>query len=56
MIRADVGCNEEKRMGKLTAGLMALALALVSVSAFACPGEKATDGKSEMTTPSKPKT
>jgi hypothetical protein len=54
--RADVGCNEEKRMRKLTAGLMALALALVSVSAFACPGEKAKDGKGEMSTPSKPKT
>ncbi len=43
-------------MGKLTAGLMALVLALVSVSAFACPGDKAKDGKSEMSTPSKPKT
>lgn len=43
-------------MGKLTAGLMALALALVSVSALACPGEKAKDGKSEMSTPSQPKT
>lgn len=56
VVRADVGCNEEKLMGKLTAGLMALALALVSVSALACPGEKAKDGKSEMSTPSKPKT
>jgi hypothetical protein len=43
-------------MGKLTAGLVALALALVSVSAFACPGEKSKDGKGEMSTPSKPKT
>ena len=56
VVRADVGCNEEKRMRKLTAGLMALALALASVSAFACPGDKAKDGKGEMSTPSKPKT
>lgn len=43
-------------MGKITAGLMALALALVSVSALACPGDKAKDGKGEMSTPAKPKT
>jgi hypothetical protein len=53
---ADVGCNEEKIMGKLMAGLTALMLTLTSVSALACPGEKAKDGKSEMSTPSKPKT
>jgi len=56
VVRADVGCDKEKRMGKLIAGLMALALALSSVSASACPGEKAKDGKSEMSTPAKPKT
>lgn len=43
-------------MGRPIAGVMALALMLLSVSAFACPGEKAKDGKSEMSTPSKPKT
>lgn len=43
-------------MGKLIAGLMALALTLVSVSAVACPGEKAKDGKGEMSTPAKPRT
>jgi hypothetical protein len=56
VVSADVGCNEEKLMRKFIAGLMALALALVSVSALACPGEKAKDGKGEMSTPSKPKT
>jgi len=43
-------------MGKLIAGLMALALALSGVSAIACPGDKAKDGKSEMSTPATPKT
>jgi hypothetical protein len=56
VVSADVGCNEEKLMRKYIAGLMALALALVSVSALSCPGEKAKDGKGEMSTPSKPKT
>jgi hypothetical protein len=56
VVSADVGCNEEKLMRKFIAGLMALALALVSVSAFACPDEKAKDGKGEMSTPSNPKT
>ena len=43
-------------MGKLTAGLIALALALGSITAFACPGDKAADGNGQMSTPSKPKT
>lgn len=43
-------------MRKLVAGLMAMALTLVSVSALACPGEQSKDGKGEMSTPSKPKT
>ncbi len=43
-------------MGKLTAGLLALAMALASVSATACPGEKSKDGKGEMSTPAQPKT
>lgn len=42
-------------MGKLTAGLLALALALSSAHAVACPGEKAKDGQTEMSTPAKPK-
>jgi len=42
-------------MGKLIAGLMALALALSSVHAVACSAEKAKDGQSEMSTPAKPK-
>jgi hypothetical protein len=56
VVRADVGCDKEKRMGKLTAGLLALAMALASVSATACPGEKSKDGKGEMSTPAQPKT
>ncbi len=43
-------------MGNLIAGLMALGLVLSGSSVFACPGEKAKDGKSEMSTPAKPKT
>ena len=42
-------------MGKLIAGLMALALALSSATAVACSAEKAKDGKSEMSTPAQPK-
>jgi hypothetical protein len=45
----------EKRMGKLTAGLMALALALSSAYAVACSADKAKDGQTEMSTPAKPK-
>lgn len=52
---ANVGSHKEKRMGKLIAGLMALALALSSASAVACSAEKAKDGKSEMSTPAQPK-
>ena len=33
---ANIGSHKEKRMGKLIAGLMALALALSSVHAVAC--------------------
>lgn len=53
---ANVGSHEEKRMGKLVAGLMALALALSSATAVACSAEKAKDGQTEMSTPAKPKT
>lgn len=42
-------------MGKLTAGLLAVLLALSSVHAVACTGEKAKDGQGEMSTPAKPK-
>ncbi|SBT03063.1 conserved exported hypothetical protein [Candidatus Accumulibacter aalborgensis] len=42
-------------MGKLTAGLLALALALSSANAVACSAEKAKDGKSEISTQSQPK-
>jgi len=42
-------------MGKLIAGLMALALALSSATAVACSAEKAKDGKSEISTPAPPK-
>jgi hypothetical protein len=42
-------------MGKLTAGLMALAFALSSATAVACPADKAKDGQTEMSTPAKPK-
>ena len=52
---ADVGSHKEKRMGKLTAGLLALALALSSANAVACSAEKAKDGKSEMSTQPQPK-
>jgi len=54
-MRANVGVHKEERMGKLIAGLTALALALSSAYAVACTGEKAKDGKTEMSTPSKPK-
>lgn len=52
---ANVGSQKEKRMGKLTAGLLALALALSSATAVACSAEKAKDGKSEMSTQPQPK-
>lgn len=52
---AYVGCREEDLMRKFVAGLMAMALVFASVSALACPGDKAQDGKGEMSTPSKPK-
>ena len=52
---ANIGSHKEKRMGKLIAGLMALALALSSATAVACSAEKAKDGKSEMSTPAQPK-
>jgi len=52
---ANLGSHKEKRMGKLIAGLMALALALSSATAVACSAEKAKDGKSEMSTPAQPK-
>ncbi|WP_186405215.1 hypothetical protein [Candidatus Accumulibacter aalborgensis] len=52
---ANVGSHKEKRMGKLTAGLLALALALSSANAVACSAEKAKDGKSEISTQSQPK-
>lgn len=41
-------------MKKLVSGLLAAVFALVSVSALACPGDKAKDEK-QMSTPSKPK-
>jgi hypothetical protein len=53
---ANVGSHKEKRMGKLTAGLLAVALALSSAHAVACSAEKAKDGQTEMSTPAKPKT
>ncbi len=52
---ANLGSHKEKRMRKLIAGLMALALALSSATAVACSAEKAKDGKSEMSTPAQPK-
>ena len=52
---ANIGSHKEKRMGKLIAGLMALALALSSATAVACSAEKAKDGKSEISTPAQPK-
>ncbi|HRD94696.1 MAG TPA: hypothetical protein PL117_09715 [Accumulibacter sp.] len=42
-------------MRNLTAGLMALALALSSATAVACSADKAKDGQTEMSTPTKPK-
>jgi hypothetical protein len=42
-------------MRKMAAGLMAVALALSSATAVACPGEKAKDGQAKMSTPTKPK-
>jgi len=42
-------------MKKLTAGLMALALALSSATAVACSADKAKGGQAEMSTPSQPK-
>lgn len=42
-------------MRKLTAGLLALALALSSATAVACSADKAKDGQAEMSTPSKTK-
>lgn len=41
-------------MNKLVSGLLAALFALVSVSAVACPGDKAKDEK-QMSTPAKPK-
>ncbi|WP_291990499.1 hypothetical protein [Candidatus Accumulibacter sp. ACC007] len=41
-------------MKKLTARLMALALALSSATAVACSADEAKDGRAEMSTPSKP--
>ena len=52
---ANLGSHKEKRMGKLTAGLLAVALALSSAHAVACSAEKAKDGQTEMSTPAKPK-
>ena len=42
-------------MGKLTAGVLALGLALSSAYAVACSSEKAKDEQTEMSTPAKPK-
>ena len=53
---AKFGSYWEMRMRKFTAGLMALALALSSATAAACSADKAKDGQTEMSTPSKPKT
>ena len=52
---ANIGSHKEKRMGKLTAGLLALALALSSANALACSTEKSKDGKAETSTQSQPK-
>lgn len=41
-------------MKKLLCGLLATVLSLVSLSAWACPGDKAKDEK-QMSTPGKPK-
>lgn len=41
-------------MKKFVSGLLAALFALVSVSAVACPGDKAKDEK-QMSTPAKPK-
>lgn len=42
-------------MRKMIAAMLAVLLSLASVSVFACSGEKAKDGKGEMSTPAKPK-
>lgn len=42
-------------MRRLTAVLMAAAMALASFNVLACSGDKVKDGKGEMSTPAKPK-
>lgn len=42
-------------MKKLLSVALALVFSVASFSALACSGEKANDGKGEMSTPAKPK-
>lgn len=42
-------------MTKKIAAVLAVVLSLASLNALACTGEKAKDGKGEMSTPAKPK-
>jgi hypothetical protein len=42
-------------MKKTATALVALMLSVASLNALACTGEKAKDGKGEMSTPAKPK-
>lgn len=42
-------------MKKTVAAFVAMMLSVASLSALACPGDKAKDGKGEMSTPAKPK-
>ncbi len=43
-------------MRRLLSAALAVALAVAGANALACTGEKAKDGKGEMSTPAKPKT
>jgi len=47
--------NEEMIMKKTIAAALAVMLSLASLNVLACSGEKAKDGKGEMSTPAKPK-
>lgn len=51
-----LGPRQERHMAQRIAALLALALALVSASALACPGDKVkSDGKADSTQPTQPK-
>jgi hypothetical protein len=53
--RSSAAPDEVMPMKTLTTTLLALVLSLSAFNVLACSGEKAKDGKGEMSTPAKPK-